>query len=136
MPRIDQLKAAVFDTHAWVWTAAGDPRSEALNQYRGLAYIPAISVWEVAMLVAKGRLELKPDVETWVRENLQAPAVLEPLHPNAAILSTQLVDFHGDPADRLIVATAMDCGLPLITADERIIRWAERIKDLQVIPLN
>jgi PIN domain nuclease of toxin-antitoxin system len=46
-----------------------------------------------------------------------------------------LIDFHGDPADRIIVATAMTLGIPLITADEKIIRWNESQRLLQVIAI-
>lgn len=126
MQNIKQLKAAVWDTHVWVWAAAGSEKARALKDFQGIAYLPAIAVWEVSMLVAKRRLKLEPDVRTWVQKNLRSPVHLEPVHPEVAILSTELSEFHGDPADRLIVATAIVSGVPLFSADEPIARWAKK----------
>jgi PIN domain nuclease of toxin-antitoxin system len=132
MSRISQLKAALLDTHVWVWSAAGDPRANALREFRGTACVSAISVWEVAMLAAKGRLDLRPTPDDWVRENLRAPVELEPLHPDVAMTSSRLENFHGDPADRMIVATAIVCSLPLFTSDQRIVQWADQTKRITV----
>ena len=85
------------------------------------------------MLAAKGRVDLQPDADRWIRENLQPPVRLEPLHPEISLESCRLEDFHGDPADRLIVATALVLGVPLITADRQIISWNERHARLQII---
>ena len=135
MPKIDRIKTALLDTHVWVWSVAGDPRAAMLRNFCGVAFVSAISVWEVAMLEAKGRLQLKPDVETWVRDNLRPPVELEPLTPEVSILSTRLENFHGDPADRMIVATAMICGFPLITADQKMVDWSRASGKLQVMEL-
>lgn len=134
-PKIENLIAAVFDTHVWVWTAAGDPRAEKLRSFSGTAIISAISQWEVAMLEMKGRLALKPDAETWFSENLEAPVALAPLTSEISLQSCRLEEFHGDAADRIILATALTLGLPLITADEKILRWNEGAKALQVIAI-
>jgi len=120
---LEKVEAAVFDTHVWLRASAGDPQVELLKNFRGTAIVPAISVWEVAMLASKGRLELQPDAERWIRANLRPPARLEPLHPEISLESCRLEDFHGDSADRLIVATALVLGVPLITADRQIIGW-------------
>jgi PIN domain nuclease of toxin-antitoxin system len=135
MPKIEDLVAAVFDTHVWVWTAAGEERAKALESFRGQIFISAISQWEVAMLEMKGRLGLKPDLETWLGENLACPVSLVPLSGQISVTSCQLPDFHGDPADRMIVATAMTLGIPLVTADEKIIRWSREHPLLQIIPI-
>jgi PIN domain nuclease of toxin-antitoxin system len=132
MQKISQLKAAVWDTHAWVWAAAGDTKAGALKDFQGIAYLSAISVWEVSMLVAKGRLELRPDVRGWIKKNLHPPIHLEAIDPETAILSTELSDLHGDPADRLIVATAIVSGLPLISADDPIVQWAKKTRRLDI----
>jgi len=87
----------------------------------------------VAMLASKGRIDLQPDAAAWIRTNLQPPVRLEPLHPEISLESCRLADFHGDPADRLIVATAIVLGAPLITADRQIISWNERHARLQII---
>jgi len=130
---LEKIEAAVFDTHIWLRASAGDPQLGPLRNFRGTAIVPAISVWEVAMLASKGRLELKPDVDRWIRTNLQPPVRLEPLHPEISLESCRLEDFHGDPADRLIAATALVLGVPLITADRQIINWNERHARLQIV---
>lgn len=133
MPRLDHLKAAVLDTHTWVWASAGDERAGGMVDFKGTPVVSAISVWEVCMLASKERLALKPDVETWIYDNLETPVDLEPLSPAISIQSCQLPEFHGDPADRLIVATAMELGLPLITADRQIIAWNDRHRQLHLL---
>ena len=95
----------VFDTHAWIWYAA---KSEKLSKAGARAaekakivIVSAISVWEVAMLVSKGRLGLDRDVDIWVKQALSLAKIrLEPLTPSISIRSTRLPgDFHGDPPD-------------------------------------
>jgi PIN domain nuclease of toxin-antitoxin system len=135
MPKIENLIAAVLDTHVWVWSAAGDARAEKLKNFSGTAVVSAISQWEVSMLAMKGRLVLKPDEESWFLDNLAAPVSLAPLTAEICLTSCRLPDFHGDPADRIIAATAITMGIPLITADQEIIRWNEKKQMLQVIGL-
>lgn len=135
MPKIENLIAAVLDTHVWVWAAAGDARAEKLKDFSGTAIISVISQWEVSMLSMKGRLKLLPDDETWFSENLKPPVSLAPLTAEISMASCRLRDFHGDPADRIIVATAIVLGIPLITADEAIIRWKKAQKLVQIITL-
>ena len=106
MQSLEQIAAAVLDTHAWVWMSAGAPEARKAAAFRGRSIVSAISVWEVAMLVQKGRLDLAPDVDTWISANLKRPVELEPISPAICIASSRLLEFHGDPADRLIVATA------------------------------
>lgn len=133
MLELEKIPSVVIDTHIWVWQAAGDRRVEKLRKYRGRQILPAICVWEASMLVAKGRLKLKPDVAAWVAHNLESPVEMEPLSAEISVRSSQLVDFHGDPADRLIVATAMVLQIPLITADEQIHRWNKNAGVLKVV---
>ena len=135
MLKIENLVAAVFDTHVWVWAAAGDERAAKIQGFSGTAVVSAISLWEVAMLSMKGRLQLLPDDETWLSENLEPPVSLAPIQPGLALASCRLPDFHGDPADRIIIATAMTMGIPLITADTQIIRWSNETKLVQVVNL-
>lgn len=114
----------ILDTHIWVWWAGGDPQlpadylaliqAEAAN---GLG-VCAISCWEVAKLVERGRLVLSVPVGQWLTQALQPPALLLPLSPEIAVGSTQLPGaFHRDPADQLIVATARHYNCPLVTLD-------------------
>ena len=134
-PKIENLIAAVLDTHVWVWSAAGDARADALRVFSGTAVVSAISQWEVSMLARKGRLVLKPDEETWFSSNLAPPVSLAPLSAEICLTSCRLPDFPGDPAHRIIVATAMTMGIPLITADEKIALWNEAQHALQIISL-
>lgn len=136
MLKIENLIAAVFNTHVWIWSAAGDPRAEKIRAFSGTAIISAVSQWEVSMLAMKGRLSLKPDEETWFSANLEAPVSLAPLTAEISMASCRLPDFHGDPADRIIVATAITLGIPLITADEKIIRWKKAQRLVHVIALK
>jgi PIN domain nuclease of toxin-antitoxin system len=76
-----------------------------------------------------------PAEASWFSANLEAPVSLAPLTAEISTASCRLPDFHGDPADRIIVATAITLGIPLITADEKIIRWIEAQGLLQVIGL-
>lgn len=118
----------LLDTHAWIWFFNRDPRAQKLvdalptDARLGVA---AITVWEAAMLEAKGRVSFHPDLERCVREMLtRRLCALVPLHPEIAIASARLDAFHGDPADRLIVATAQQAGATLVTADSKILAWA------------
>ena len=87
------------------------------------------------MLSIEGRLILEPDPDTWISENLSSPVSLEPISPDIAQASCSLPNFLGDPADRMIVATAVTLGLPLITTDSKIIAWNQEHRLLQVIEL-
>lgn len=87
--------------------------------------VSAISIWEAAMLEGKGRVRFVPDLAIRVREMIDRDLCdLVPLLPEIAIASARLRDFHGDPADRIIVAAARHLGAALVTADGKIIEWA------------
>ena len=82
----------------------------------------AISFWEMGMLQAKGRIIYPEDVGVWRREQLRQGLIEIPVDGEIGIRANTLADFHADPADRLIVATALQ-GHDLVTADERILNW-------------
>ena len=116
----------VLDTATWIWRAS-DPKRITTRARRAIdeaerVLVSAISVWEVAMLVAKRRIQLDRPVEQWVDIALALPGIqLAPLEPAVAVRSTKLPGaFHPDPADRIIVATAIENAVPIITPDERI----------------
>ena len=122
----------VLDTHALVWLMQGServgPRSRALIAAAAKAdsvFVPAISAWEIAMLVAKDRLALDRDVGEWLDAALGLPGLrLAALDPFVAVDSTRLPgDVHGDPADRLIIATARRHAAVLITDDRLILQY-------------
>lgn len=118
----------VLDTHVWIWWVHGDPRlsrpaMERLAQAEAAGLgVSAISCWEIAKLVARGRLALPSPVDVWLTTALAYPGMeLLPISPRIAVESTQLPgEFHQDPADQLIVATARVYGCPLMTADHKI----------------
>lgn len=116
----------ILDTHTWIWWVS-DPQhlSQAASKEIATAKrigVPAIECWEIATLVAKGRIALDRDPLDWIEQALALPRVeLVPLTPAIAVRSTQLgPDFHGDPADRLIVATALLEAATLVTKDAKI----------------
>ena len=87
--------------------------------------VSAISCWEVAKLVELGRVALSCSLEEWLDQALSYPGVqLIALTPEIAIESTRLPgDFHRDPADQIIVATARVYGCSLVTSDEKILKY-------------
>ncbi|MBS3648021.1 type II toxin-antitoxin system VapC family toxin [Pseudaminobacter sp. 19-2017] len=123
----------VLDTHALIWWLSPKPSklsrraSEIIEQklLEGEVVASAISAWEIAMLVTKGKLELSVDVMAW----LEAAAEVEgfrfvPVDTVVAVKSQMLPGiFHPDPADRMIVALAREYGAPLVTADGKITEY-------------
>jgi PIN domain nuclease of toxin-antitoxin system len=117
----------LLDTHVWIW-AIEEPERIPTHTFevvrdQDVVVASTISCWEIAMLVAKKRVKLSADPETWIRRAMQVPAFeLEPLSAHAARLagSDELDWPHGDPSDRMIVATAFDLDIPLVTADRQI----------------
>ena len=116
----------ILDTHVWLWwtheSSKLSHKATSAIENASIIGIPAISCWEIAMLVSKKRITLNTDVQIWINLALQRDKVkLLPLSPEIAVLSTQLSDnFHGDPADRLIVATSIITKSPLLTKDAKI----------------
>jgi PIN domain nuclease of toxin-antitoxin system len=122
----------LLDTHVWLWWASApenlsDVAREVVESAmtKGKVHISSISVWEVAMLVTRGRLKLSLPVTEWVAKSEQLPFFkFVPLTNRIAITSVSLPgEFHNDPADRIIVATALLTGASLVTADDKIIRY-------------
>ena len=116
----------VLDTHVFVWWSAsrgklsGKARRAIERADRRL--LSDISLWEVAKLVSLGRLKLDRDVEQWLDAALAETAVeVVPIDAEIATRSTRIgANFHGDPADQLIAATAIERDAMLITADEKL----------------
>ncbi len=93
---------------------------------RAALSVAAISMWEIAMLAAHGRITLaKPTLE-WIENALRSSSVgIEPLTPRIAADSCELPGrFHNDPADRLIIATARATDAALVTRDKRVLDYA------------
>jgi PIN domain nuclease of toxin-antitoxin system len=119
----------VIDTHVLVWALDDDdrlgPKARVLIDQSETALLSAISIWEIALLVKKSRLVLKNDLADWVKQALALPSlVLAPLDPAIALDSVTLPgEFHNDPADRIIVATARHHDVPLLTIDRAILDY-------------
>lgn len=94
----------------------------------GTIFLSAISAWEIALLVDSERIKLDLPVELWIERFLDRPGIeAVPLGYRAASLSYQLHHLeHRDPADRLLIATAIDLGCALVTYDERIARFGKK----------
>ena len=92
---------------------------------QGSLGVAAISVWEVGMLEAKGRVRFAQPCLDWVRQALSAPGLrLLPLTPEIAVESSRLPGaIHADPADRMIVATARSLGGVLVSGDRQLLEY-------------
>lgn len=128
----DHGRKLLLDTHVLVWMVEANPRlSEERNELLrkgsrdGLLVVSAITPWEIGLLVARNRLTLKLEVQRWVDAALALPGVsLYPLLPEIAVGSSRLPwEMHGDPADRILAATARHIGAALVTADEQLLRY-------------
>ncbi len=88
----------------------------------------AITLWEIAVLVSKKRIDLHQDPLEWVSATLSLPGMhLVPLEPEIAVASTRLpFEIHADPADRMLVATARHLGATLVTADRMLLDLAKK----------
>ena len=126
----------LLDTHIALWLDTGDlslrpPTRDAIDAHwkqGGTIYLSAVTVWEIAMLVDKGRVALDHSVEAWTGRFLDQPGVeAAPLSLGAAMRGYRFPELeHSDPADRLLIAAAIDLGCPLVTYDSRIRRFGER----------
>lgn len=121
----------LLDTHVWLWRLLDpdrvSPSLDALLRDPDTAiHLSPISVWETLVLARKGRLTLSPDPVAWIDKALQrTPTTMLPLTHAIAIRTEQL---HGlgsnDPADRFLVATALEHDLTLATADTTLLAYA------------
>lgn len=125
--------ALLLDTHIALWLDNGDdrllPTTRALIDgcWRGggTILLSAVTAWEIALLVDTGRIDLDVPVEAWVERFLGRPGIeAVPLGHRAASQSYRLHHLeYRDPADRLLIATAIELACPLVTYDERIARF-------------
>jgi PIN domain nuclease of toxin-antitoxin system len=128
--------AVLLDTHIALWLDSGSANLREATRAAidtcwhdgGTVFLSAVSAWEIALLVDCGRIELDVPVATWIERFLDRPSVeAVSLSHGAACRSYQLHHLeHRDPADRLLIATAIELNCPLVTYDERILRFGKR----------
>jgi PIN domain nuclease of toxin-antitoxin system len=125
----------LLDTHVWLWMVSAEPGikpavQEALElaAFEQNLYLSPISMWEVALKHSRSRLALDRPVRQWLAHAATMPGLqLATITPSVAAECAELpVDFHGDPADRIIAATARSEGLTLVTHDKALIQLARQ----------
>lgn len=123
----------ILDTHVAIWVDQGEKisaeasREIARASEAGTLMISAISAWEIAMLLRAGRMQASTTSEHFIDNLFQLPGVTEaPVTYDIARVAGELPEsLHGDPADRIIIATASVFGVPLVTRDRQILNFAE-----------
>ena len=120
----------LLDTHTWIWSQEspeklGSGAHNALADEDNRLFVSPISSLEIARLAWGGRLTLAGRLQTWIAESIQALlADTVPLTHDIALAAYDLPgEFHRDPADRMLVATAVVHDLTLMSADERILAY-------------
>jgi PIN domain nuclease of toxin-antitoxin system len=118
----------LLDTHIWLWSLA-EPQRLSRRVRAGITrpgnelWLSPISVWELLVLVERGRLKLDDEPRRWIKQALaRTPAQEAVLTFEVAVRSREIMLAHPDPADRFLVATAIVHGLTLVTADDSLIR--------------
>ena len=128
--------ALLLDTHIALWLDSGNenlsPSTRTLIDDRwrngGTIFLSSVTAWEIALLVDLARIELDLPVDAWLQRFLDRPGIeAVSLAPHAAARSYALNHLeHRDPADRLLIATAIDLGCPFVTYDARIIQFSRK----------
>ena len=134
-----EAPAYLLDTHAWIWVMEGkingkkeiNPsligKLEAASKTSRI-YIASISLWEVSMLETKGSIGFRIPCLQWLHNAVNSPGLtVIPMNPDIAFDSANLPNgFHGDPADRLIVASSRKTDSILVTRDRNILDYASQ----------
>lgn len=125
------VEMIILDTHIWLWWVHGaknltERQSEIIEENESQVIgVSSISCWEIAKFVEYDRIDLPCPIKDWFENALNYPGIrLLEISPNIAIESTQLPgEFHGDPADQIIVATARIYNCSLVTSDGKILEY-------------
>ena len=136
MQSSNEPKIILLDTHVWLWYASGVSQGISRNLRtliekltpNSAVKLSAISLWEIGILVMKDKITLIPSVKEWVYKALGDTRVsVEDIHTDIALESTLLPrELRGDPADRIIIATAKHLGATLITRDKEILSYSKK----------
>lgn len=118
----------LLDTHIWFWYLVGSNRlpsglRQELDRASQTCWLSPISVWELGMLAARGRIRLRLTLRQWVKQAYeQFPLKQAPLNQEVALISHEITLPHKDPADHFLVATALVYELTLMTIDQHLTR--------------
>jgi len=117
----------LLDTHIWIWKVGAPDNlkkrvAQAIQDEGNELWLSPISIWELSLLVKKGRIELDDDVEPWVSRALAQTTFREAPLTNEVVLEVSRIRLsHRDPADHFIAASAKVFDLTLVTADPRLL---------------
>ncbi len=121
------MRGHLLDTHIWYWYISGSERLPAairnrLDEQLDACWLSPVSVWELSMLVKKGRLDISTSFRSWTSQAMQMMPVQEaPLNFEVALKSQEIQLSHRDPADHFLAATAVIYDLLLVTVDEHLL---------------
>jgi PIN domain nuclease of toxin-antitoxin system len=129
------LNRLLIDTHVWLWIVFAEPfiKSSTLEAIERASseqtlYVSPISMWEIALKHSRGKLNLDRPVRDWLAHASTIPGLnLAQITPSIAAECAALPPaFHGDPADRIIAATARSEGFTLVTHDKALLQLAKQ----------
>ncbi len=136
------MRALLLDTHVWLWLVDGNPQLKALSAWpnielageRSALAVSEVSFWEVAMKAAKGKLDVLPDPRAWLKRAARTPGIGVVQLDREILVDSAVLDMPvRDPADRMLVATALRYDLRLATADRNLLDYAAHNPDLNVL---
>ena len=125
----------LLDTHIWLWNSLAPDRlshrvDRAINDSRNELWISPISTWEIVLLHERGRVKIADGPESWLQKAMSLAPLREAPVTHEIALATRSIGLpHRDPADRLLVATALILGLTLVTADRNL----GRLKQIPIL---
>lgn len=129
------MNPVLLDTHALIWLVSQSERLGVQSlrlakkaQGNACLHVSAISFWEIAMLAQKATIKLKSSPAQWRTEVLRIGLQEAGVDGAIAIRATELMEFHQDPADRIIAATALELNATLVTADAALLGWRSKLK--------
>lgn len=122
--------SVVLDTNALVWSVEnvamlGKRAAVTIDEAaaEGAVYVSAVSFWELALKISQGRFRLAVTIANWRADVLRLGVREVPVDGAIGIAANDLDGLHKDPADRLIVATALGLGASLVTSDSKLLSW-------------
>jgi PIN domain nuclease of toxin-antitoxin system len=131
----------LLDSHVWVWAVNDDAKlgrkAKAVireRAERNAVAVSGVSFWELAVKAGKGRVEFSPDVRGWLAAASRLPGIgVIDIDRDLMLRATSLDWSHADPADRMLVATAISYELDLVSADRAILEYARTNKGLSTV---